>query len=136
MLRMRRSPRPQCWRSVWNSTVAEPKTRRSRAPIPVVRQLADALEAHKKRAGKFAQPDLPIFQAGNGKPLNLDNLARRVILPAVQICTKCRQSEADQEADAHAFELDKSLAWHGWHAFRRRLANQPSRHRDRRQNHS
>src|SRR5579864_3563939 len=29
-------------RSVWNSTVSEPKTRRSRAPIPVVKLLAEA----------------------------------------------------------------------------------------------
>lgn len=83
-------------RSVWNSTVSEPKTRRSRSPIPVVRQLADALEAHRLRAGILAQPDLPIFQAGNGRPLNLDNLARRVIGPVSK--------------------------WHGWHAFRRGLA--------------
>ena len=83
-------------RSVWNSTVSEPKTRKSRSPIPVVKQLADALEAHRLRAGQLAQPDLPIFQAGNGKPLNLDNLARRVIAPVSQ--------------------------WHGWHAFRRGLA--------------
>jgi len=26
--------------------------------------------------GKLAQPNLPIFQAGNGKPLNLDNLVK------------------------------------------------------------
>jgi integrase len=83
-------------RSVWNETISEPKTRRSRAPIPVVKQLADALEMHKVRSGKLAQPDLPIFQAGNGKPLNLDNLSRRVISPVA--------------------------AWHGWHAFRRGLA--------------
>jgi integrase len=80
-------------RSVWNGTVSEPKTRRSRAPIPIVRQLSDALEAHKVRAGQLAQPGLPIFQAGNGQPLNLDNLARRVIAPVSK--------------------------WHGWHAFRR-----------------
>jgi integrase len=66
-------------RSVWNSTVSEPKTRRSRSPIPVVRQLADALDAHRIRTGVLAQPALPIFQAGNGKPLNLDNLVRRII---------------------------------------------------------
>lgn len=83
-------------RSVWNSTVNEPKTRRSRAPIPVVRQLAEALEKHKLRAGVLAQPGLPIFQAGNGKPLNLDNLARRVIAPVSD--------------------------WYGWHSFRRGLA--------------
>lgn len=51
-------------RSVWNS---EPKTRRSRSPIPVVRQLADALNAHKLRAGILAQPGLPIFRAAKAR---------------------------------------------------------------------
>lgn len=83
-------------RSRWNGIESEPKTRRSRAPIPVVKQLAEALDAHRLRAGVLAQPDLPIFQAGNGQPLNLDNLARRVISPVAK--------------------------WHGWHAFRRGLA--------------
>lgn len=84
-------------RSFWNKTENEPKTRKSRAPVPVVKQLADALEAHRLRSGILAQPDLPIFQAGNGQPLDLNNLARRVIAP---VCPK----------------------WHGWHAFRRGLA--------------
>jgi integrase len=83
-------------RSIWNGIVSEPKTRRSRAPIPVVKQLADALEMHKISSGILAQPDLPIFQASNGKPLDLHNLANRVISPVA--------------------------AWHGWHAFRRGLA--------------
>lgn len=38
-------------RSVWNSVTSEPKTKRSKAPVPVVKRLADALEAHKLRAG-------------------------------------------------------------------------------------
>jgi integrase len=86
-------------RSVWKSTVSEPKTNRSRAPIPVVRQLADALEAHRLRMGPLAAG--PIFQAGNGKPLNLDNMVRRVIIPALE---------------------GTGVTWHGWHAFRRGLA--------------
>ncbi len=110
-------------RSVWNSTVNEPKTRRSKAPIPVVRQLADALEAYKLRMGKLAQPNLPIFQAGNGKPLNLDNLVRRVIVPALTRCAVCKQLESEHAKDGHAFKLDTSIpSWHGWHAFRRGLA--------------
>ena len=83
-------------RSVWGGVANEPKTKRSRACIPVVKQLADALEAHRLRMGILAQPNLPIFQAGNGQPLNLDNLARRVIAPVAK--------------------------WHGWHGFRRGLA--------------
>jgi integrase len=110
-------------RSVWNSTVSEPKTRRSRSPIPVVKQLADALNTRKLRAGILAQPGLPIFQAGNGQPLNLDNLARRVIVPALSPCAVCRKQEDEHKPEGHVYERDKSLpAWHGWHAFRRGLA--------------
>jgi len=84
------------WR--WNSVENEPKTRRSAAPIPVVKQLADAVNAHKLRDGKLAQPNLSIFQAGNGKPLNRDNLARRVIIQA--LCRLCDLLEARRGAQA------------------------------------
>jgi integrase len=86
-------------RSMWNGISNPPKTRRSAAPVPVVKELADALEDHRQRMGKLAVG--PIFQAGNGKRLNLDNLARRVIQPMLTV---------------------SKVAWHGWHAFRRGLA--------------
>ena len=107
--------------SVWNSVVNAPKTRRSAAPIPVVKQLAEALEAHRLRMGKLAAG--PIFQAGNGKPLNLDNLVRRTIAPALTRCAVCRKSEDKHKPDGHIWARDNSLPhWHGWHAFRRGLA--------------
>ncbi|HEV3482279.1 MAG TPA: tyrosine-type recombinase/integrase [Candidatus Acidoferrales bacterium] len=109
-------------RSVWNGTVNEPKTRRSKAPIPVVEQLAEALEAHRERAGILAQPGLPIFQAGNSQPLNLDNLARRVIGPSIERCKKCGKMESEHLPESHMYELDRTIEWHGWHAFRRGLA--------------
>ena len=110
-------------RSVWNSTVSEPKTNRSRAPIPVVKQLAEALEAHRFRMGKLAQGNLPIFQAGNGQPLNLDNLVRRIIVPALARCAICKQPQSGHKPEGHIFQLDKAMPrWHGWHAFRRGLA--------------
>jgi integrase len=107
-------------RSVWNSIINEPKTARSKAPVPLVKELADALEEHRERMGRLAVG--PIFQAGNGKPLNLDNLARREIIPAVEKCIHCRLSESDHKTEGHMFQLDKTLEWHGWHAFRRGLA--------------
>ena len=108
-------------RSVWNSTVNEPKTRRSQAPIPVVKQLAEALEAHRRRMGKLASGY--IFQAGNGKPLNLDNLVRRVIVPALSRCEVCSKQEEEHKPEGHEFKRNSSLpGWHGWHAFRRGLA--------------
>lgn len=83
-------------RSVWNKIVSPPKTRRSRAPIPVPKCLADALNLHRQRMGTYAFG--PIFQVGTGKPLSLDNLAKRVIRPALKAA---------------------GIHWDGWHAFRR-----------------
>jgi hypothetical protein len=66
-------------RSIWNGITNEPKTTRSKAAVPVIKELAEALEELRKIQGQFAVG--PIFQGGNGKPLNLDNLARRMIIP-------------------------------------------------------
>lgn len=38
-------------RSIWNGRVTEPKTQKGRAPVPVIRQLADRLELHRLRSG-------------------------------------------------------------------------------------
>ncbi len=109
--------------SVWGGVANEPKTKRSRASIPVVKQLADALEAHRLRMGILAQPNLPIFQAGNGQPLNLDNLVRRLIVPALSRCAVCQKQEDEHKPEGHVYQRDKALPrWHGWHAFRRGLA--------------
>jgi integrase len=107
-------------RSMWNSVENPPKTARSKAAVPIVKELGDALEDHREKMGRLAVGF--IFQAGNGKPLNLDNLVRRVIVPAIEKCVRCHQSQADHETDGHAFQLDKSLQWQGWHSFRRGLA--------------
>jgi integrase len=58
-------------RSVWNSTESEPKTKRSRSPIPVMRPLAEALDSHRLRAGLSAQPtpaDLPGGERKTSQP--------------------------------------------------------------------
>jgi integrase len=108
-------------RSLWNSEATEPKNLRSKASIPVVKQLTEALEAHRKRMGKLAVG--PIFQSGNGSPLNLDNLARRIITPALERCEFCEQPNSEHQTDDHLFVRDNSFPrWHGWHAFRRGIA--------------
>ena len=110
-------------RSRWNKTESEPKTRRSKAPIPVVRQLVAALEKHRLRSGKLAQQNAPIFQNGTGNPLHLDDLVRRVVVAALTRRAICHKCESEHKPEAHAFELDKGMpTWHGWHAFRRGLA--------------
>jgi integrase len=85
--------------SVWEGFITEPKTRRSKSPIPVIGPLGKKLDALRLTQGS---PESGLmFTSGNGKPLDLKNLASRVIKPV----------------------LDKAeLEWHGWHAFRRGLA--------------
>ena len=63
--------------------------------------LARILETHIARLGMPTSG--PLFPATNGKPVGLNNVLGRVILPALK-------------ANAH------SPRWHGWHAFRRGLA--------------
>lgn len=115
-------------RSIWNGLPNKPKTACSEAPIPVVRPLREALEAHREETGILALPDFPIFQSGHilddGTPtaMNLANLAKRIITPRIEKCLRCGRSRLKHRTDGHMFELDKSLQWHGWHAFRRGLA--------------
>jgi integrase len=55
--------------------------------------------------------------------LNLDNIARRVIMPALSPCAVCKMQEDEHLPDGHSFRRDETLPlWHGWHAFRRGLA--------------
>jgi hypothetical protein len=70
---------------------------------------------HRRRIGKLAVG--PIFQSGNGSPLNLDNLARRVIIEF------CEQSKSEHQTDHHQSVRENAFPrWHGWHAFRRGIA--------------
>jgi integrase len=81
----------QC--SIWNGIVNKPKTACSAAPIPVVPQLRDALESHRQRMGALPAADLPIFQSGIGTPMNLANVAKRII-PKIEKCVGCRKAKA------------------------------------------
>ena len=56
-------------RSVWNGRVSDPKTRKGRAPVPVIRQLAERLELHRLRSGNPQSG--PIFANAAGKPRSL-----------------------------------------------------------------
>jgi len=84
---------------VGRSHVEEPRRPKSKAAIPVVAQLKALLEWHRGACGNPSSGF--IFANANGKPMNLDALARDVIQPTLE---------------------ESGLEWHGWHAFRRGLA--------------
>ncbi len=87
-------------RSYWRSHVQEPKTKKSKAPVPVIAQLAERLNMHRALSGNPVTGLM--FSTPEGGPIDLDALARDVIRPTLE---------------AHG------LQWHGWHAFRRGLAS-------------
>jgi integrase len=99
-------------RAVWRTHVGATKNPSSQASVPVLPILKKVLDDHRVRvnaSGKYCGPDDYMFAARRrGAPLNLANLARRVIIPALS------SSAADHEGPAVKFK--------GWHAFRRSLA--------------
>jgi len=114
-------------RSVWNGHVGAPKTKKSAAPVPVIRQLAERLELHRLRAG---DPQIgPIFANSVGGRLNLNNLLSRTMLPAVNRCAVCGVSEGKPhlKQDHDYARNDHIPEWHGWHACRRGLASNLNR---------
>jgi integrase len=112
-------------RAVWRKEVGAAKTEGSETSVPVIGPLRDILDAHRVRAVKTARgrADNYIFSGDRtGFALHLDNLARRVIIPALTPCAVCGELGKAHENESHEFKADKKLSlWHGWHAFRRGL---------------
>jgi integrase len=110
-------------RSIWNGKTTAPKTKKSCAAVPVIKQLAERLELHRMRSGSPASG--PIFRNSLGQPLNINNLLNRVILPAVDRCGVCRLPKGKPHLKQdHDYKRDASLPeWHGLHACRRGLGS-------------
>jgi integrase len=109
-------------RSRWNGHETEPKTAKSCAPIPVIRQLTERLEMHRLRSGDPQRG--PMFATGKGTPHMMNNLLMRIILPALNRCEVCHKAEDEHAGADHQYERDAQLPqWHGWHACRRGLGS-------------
>jgi len=87
-------------RSVWKTVVNKPKTSASAKPVPVIRQLAEVLDAYRESVGRPSNGVM--FHAGDGQPMDLDKLAQRVIRPVAEAI---------------------GVGWYGWHGFRRGIAS-------------
>jgi integrase len=85
--------------SVWRGHNSEPKTRRSRSSIPVIAPLARMLDRHGSESS--VRTSGLIFMNARGGVICLEDLARRVVRPALE---------------------KAGIDWHGWHSFRRGLA--------------
>ena len=87
-------------RSIWKTFINKPKTRASANPVPVIRQLAEILNAYRGSMG--GPTGGVVFHSGGGEPMDLGKLAQLVIRPVVEMI---------------------GLEWYGWHGFRRGIAS-------------
>jgi integrase len=110
-------------RSVWRTHTTSPKTESSKKPVPVIASLRLVLDELREAEGS---PEAgPILCGRSGKPLDLNTLAKREILPILRRCSTCKKPMSAHEPNGHNFELDTSLPpWHGWYAFRRGIATE------------
>jgi integrase len=109
--------------SVWAGHVTEPKSQKSKAPIPIIKCLGNRLDLHRMRLGNPESG--PVFPNAAGRPADLNNIVFRLILPVLNRCEVCKEPESVHGTDVdHKYKRDASLPeWHGWHAFRRGLAS-------------
>lgn len=107
-------------RAMWKGIPGEPKSKKSKAAVPVIAPLRKILDQHRVRSGN---PEAGImFRTRNNTPLSMNNLLNDQILPAIERCA-CGENEDDHAKADHEYKRDASLPeWHGFHAFRRGLA--------------
>ena len=104
--------------SVWHTHTPSPKTAGSAKPAPVIEPLGGILVDLRETNGNPSSG--PILRGRSGKPLDLHNLANRVVIPTLQRCVVCQQHKCEHGKADHDFRLDESLPrWHGWYAPRR-----------------
>jgi integrase len=102
--------------SIWRKHESAPKTESSVGTVPVASVLAEIL-SEVPRTSEF------ILSTPSGRPVDLHNLAARVIVPALNRCATCHISESKHEKADHDFQRDASLPqWRGYYACRRGLA--------------
>jgi integrase len=107
-------------RAVWRTKVGRTKNVASEATIPLIGLVQELLQKRRERVKPNA--DDYIFEGKkNRAPLDLHNLANRIIIPAIEKCVVCRLSKVDHKKQDHPFQLDETFQWRGWHGFRRGL---------------
>jgi integrase len=86
-------------RSIWKNFVNGPKTRASAQAVPVIRRLAEILDAYGLSMGS---PKTGVMFDSGGDHMDLNRMGQRLVRPAVE---------------------SLRLEWYGWHACRRGIAS-------------
>lgn len=106
------------------------KTEARRNAVPLISRVREALEVHRLRMGNPTTG--PIFATSVGTPLDLQNEARRKIIPILHAC-ECGKSKEEHGLPSawrvlpggeHEYRRRQDLpSWTGWHACRRGCAS-------------
>jgi integrase len=100
-------------RSVVGGNVDEPKTKASIAPVPLIAPVRVPLELWRWKCG--GRTDGWLFESRNGTPVDLSNLAERVIIPHIngdRECVRCERTPKPL----------KGVRWAGYYPGRRGAA--------------
>jgi len=104
-------------RSVWHAIEGTTKTKQSNRFVAVTDELREILLALWKSQG--SPIDGYILARSKGRCANLDNMAKRSIVPALSRCAVCKKAETDKH-EGHQFRRDETLPlWPRWYALRR-----------------
>jgi integrase len=95
--------------SVWRTHTTDPKTVSAAKPVPIIESLRTILTELRKIDGYPANG--PILRGPSGVALNLDNLAKRRLIPAL--------GNPQNYPRPDNLEL---LKWNGWYSLRRGIA--------------
>jgi integrase len=121
--------------SYWKGHFTAPKTEASADVAKLGAFFAQFVENYRAYCGGVDSGLMFPGKTAPGKtakPINLENLARRVLAPALNRCAVCHQRKVDHGSRVkHGFERDESLPqWYGFHAFRRGSATAISAEQD------
>ena len=82
--------------SVWHKFTTDPKTLDAASPVPVIETLAEILSDLRERDGNPSTG--PILRGPSGKPMILDNLSKRVVIPALKAGVRAGQDRSRIQA--------------------------------------
>lgn len=110
-------------RAVWHKIVGTTKTEQSERYVAVTDELRDSLlDLWNARQCPIA--GYILSGPRKGQPANLDNMAKRSIRDALNVCATCKRPESAKH-EGHEYERDAILpTWPEWYALRRFLGTQ------------
>ena len=73
----------------------------------MIETLAEILSDLRERDGNLSTG--PILRGPSGKLMILENLSKRVVIPALKRCSVCGEQQSEHDEADHEFKRDESI---------------------------